>query len=120
MSDMKLPLSRRHLDIAIERLASRFGEAQRIRRAVANTIVAQLMTDCVIKGGSSLKFRYGDIATRVTKDMDVAQGADLDTASCQGSERLLRMKCCDYVHSGELGKQLIARIALAYFSAANR
>jgi len=26
----------------------------------------------------------------------------------------------DYVHSGELGKQLIARIALAYFSAANR
>ena len=25
----------------------------------------------------------------------------------------------DYVHSGELGKQLIARIALAYFSAAN-
>ena len=32
MSEMKLPLSRRHLDIAIERLASRFGEAQRIRR----------------------------------------------------------------------------------------
>ena len=27
MSDMKLPLSRRHLDIAIERLASRFAEA---------------------------------------------------------------------------------------------
>jgi len=26
----------------------------------------------------------------------------------------------DYVHSGELGKQLIARLALAYFSAANR
>ena len=78
MSDVKLPLSRRHLDIAIERLAPRFGEAQRIRRAVANTIVAQLMPDCVIKGGSSLKFRYGDIATRVTKDMDAAQGADLD------------------------------------------
>ena len=78
MSEMRLPLSRRHLDIAIERLAPRFGEAQRIRRAVANTIVAQLMPDCVIKGGSSLKFRYGDIATRVTKDMDAAQGADLD------------------------------------------
>jgi hypothetical protein len=29
------------------------------------------------------------------------------------------MKCCDYVHSGELGKQLIARIALAYFTAAS-
>lgn len=57
MSDVKLPLSRRHLDIAIERLVSRFGEAQRIRRAVANTILAQLMPDCVIKGGSSLKFR---------------------------------------------------------------
>ena len=74
MNDKRLPLSRRHLDIAIERLSGRFGEAQRIRRAVANTIVAQLMPDCVIKGGSSLKFRYGDIATRVTKDLDVAQG----------------------------------------------
>lgn len=28
MSDVKLPLSRRHLDIAIERLAPRFGDAQ--------------------------------------------------------------------------------------------
>ena len=27
MSDVKLPLSRRHLDIAIERLAPRFGPA---------------------------------------------------------------------------------------------
>ena len=78
MDEMKLPLSRRHLDIAIERLAPRFGEAQRIRRAVANTILAQLMPDCVIKGGTSLKFRYGDIATRVTKDLDAAQGADID------------------------------------------
>lgn len=78
MGEMELPPSRRHLDIAIERLAPRFGEAQRIRRAVANTILAQLMPDCVIKGGSSLKFRYGDIATRVTKDLDAAQGDDID------------------------------------------
>ena len=88
MSNVKLPISRRHLDIAIERLASRFGEAQRIRRAVANTIVAQLMPDCVIKGGSSLKFRYGDIATRVTKDMDAAQGADLDVFIAKLDEAL--------------------------------
>ena len=60
MSDATLPLSRRYLDIAIERLVSCFGEAQRIRRAVANTIVVQMMPDRVIKGGSSLKFRYGD------------------------------------------------------------
>ncbi len=78
MIEIKKPLSRRHLDIAIEQLAPRFGEAQRIRRAVANTIVAQLMPRCVIKGGSSLKFRYGDIATRVTKDLDVAQGEDIE------------------------------------------
>ena len=75
---MKPPISRRYLDIAIECLAERFGEAQRIRRAVANTIVAQLMPSGVIKGGSSLKFRYGDVATRVTKDMDAAQGEDLE------------------------------------------
>ena len=76
---MKPPISRRYLDIAIERLAGRFGEAQRIRRSVANTIVAQLMPSGVIKGGSSLKFRYGDVATRVTKDMDAAQGENLET-----------------------------------------
>ena len=35
---MKPPISRRYLDIAIERLAERFGEAQRIRRAVANRL----------------------------------------------------------------------------------
>ena len=78
MSGSVQPISRRYLDIAIERLAERFGEAQRIRRAVANTIVAQLMPSGVIKGGSSLKFRYGDIATRGTKDMDAAQGEDLE------------------------------------------
>jgi hypothetical protein len=78
MNDREMPLSRRLLDIAIEKMADRFGEAQRVRRALANTIVAQLMSDCVIKGGSSLKFRYGDLATRVTKDMDVAQAKDLD------------------------------------------
>lgn len=88
MGEMKLPLSRRHLDIAIERLAPRFGEAQRIRRAVANTILAQLMPDCVIKGGSSLKFRYGDIATRVTKDLDAAQGDDIDTFIARLDEAL--------------------------------
>lgn len=88
MSEARYPLSRRRLDIAIERLTSRFGEAQRIRRAVANTIIAQLMPDCVVKGGSSLKFRYGDIATRVTKDMDVAQGADLDTFIARLDEAL--------------------------------
>lgn len=78
MDDPKTPLTRRLLDIAIERMSDRFGEAQRAKRAVANTVVAQLMSGCVIKGGSSLKFRYGDLATRVTKDLDVAQTEDLD------------------------------------------
>lgn len=36
MSKTGLPLSRRLLDMAIERLSSRFGEAQGIRRAVAS------------------------------------------------------------------------------------
>ena len=85
---MNTPISRRYLDIAIERLAGRFGETQRIRRAVANTIVAQLMPSGVIKGGSSLKFRYGDVATRVTKDMDVAQGEDLETFIIELDEAL--------------------------------
>ena len=50
----------------------------RLSRAIANVIVAQMLPDGVVKGGSSLMFRYGGEATRYTRDMDTARMMDLE------------------------------------------
>lgn len=74
----KAPVSRRFLDLAIEKLGDKYDGANRIRRVVANTIIGQLLPGGVVKGGSALKLRFGDFATRFTRDMDAAQAADLE------------------------------------------
>lgn len=43
---------------------------------MANAIVAQMIGQGVVKGGSGLKFRYGDRATRVTLDLSVLPTVD--------------------------------------------
>ena len=58
------PNTRRNLDIAIMRLASSEAGAVRLRTTMANTIVAQMMPEGAVKGGSSLKMRFGEAATR--------------------------------------------------------
>ncbi|MDR1014352.1 MAG: nucleotidyl transferase AbiEii/AbiGii toxin family protein [Coriobacteriales bacterium] len=75
---IKQPNSRRNLDIAIQRLFSTTNDPVRVRRTIANTIVGQLLPKGVIKGGSSLKLRYGDKATRLTKDLDAARAEELE------------------------------------------
>ncbi len=72
---MKKPNSKAHLDAAIQRLAGtktrevRFSE---IRAIVADTVVSQMLSGCAIKGGGSLKLRYGERQTRFTMDLDAA------------------------------------------------
>jgi len=46
---------------------------------MANTIIGQLLPDGAVKGGSSLKLRYGDKCTRFTTDLDAARAGELDT-----------------------------------------
>ncbi len=75
---MSVPNSRRNLDIAIERLAQGSGDAVRIRRTLANAIVSQLIPDGAVKGGSSLKLRFGDAATRFSRDLDAARSMDIE------------------------------------------
>ena len=67
------PKSRRLLDIAIERLAGEAIDPLRLRRTLANVVVGQMLPDGVLKGGSALKLRYGDAATRFTRDLDAAR-----------------------------------------------
>ena len=74
---IKQPNSRRNLDIAIDRLAENENDARRIRLIMANTIVGQLLPNGVVKGGSALKLRYGNDATRFTRDLDTARSVDL-------------------------------------------
>ncbi len=86
---MQTPNSVRHLDNAIRRIAGQ-DKYMSARTLIANAIVAHLLPDGVVKGGSSLKLRYGDAATRFTTDLDTARRVEVEqfvqdlTASLEG------------------------------------
>ena len=85
---MRLPNSKRNLDMAIRRLGSDDGDYVRRRTLLANVIVAQMMPDGVVKGGSSLKIRFGDERTRATTDLDAARAVRLERFVAEFGERL--------------------------------
>ena len=60
----KMPNNVRNLDVAIKRYAGSEEKYVDIRNLVSNVVVGQLMPEGVIKGGSSLKFRFGSDNTR--------------------------------------------------------
>ena len=72
---MKRPLTCVNLNKAIVRLAGA-GDPVRLSRALANVVVGQMLPDGVVKGGSSLLFRYGTGSTRYTRDVDTARATD--------------------------------------------
>ncbi len=74
---MKRPNSMRHLDDAIRRLSGNAPQAYvAARTLMANALVASMLPDGVIKGGSALKMRFGEEATRFTTDLDTATVTD--------------------------------------------
>ena len=85
---MNRPNTCANLIKALNRLAAPDRDALRLGRALANVIVAQMMPDGVVKGGSSLMFRYGGDATRYTRDMDLARVMSLDDYLDQFEARL--------------------------------
>ena len=74
----KRPNSRRNLDIAIERVAGRGLAFVQARTLMADAVVAQMLPDGAVKGGSALKFRFGDAGTRFSEDLDTARASDVD------------------------------------------
>ncbi len=74
----KAPNSKTNLDKAILRFARDVRKANELRTLMANAIVAQMIGEGVVKGGSGLRFRYGDTNTRATMDLDTAWRKDLD------------------------------------------
>jgi len=74
----RAPNSRVNLDRAIVRFAGLMRTADALRNTLANAIVAQMLPQGVVKGGTSLKFRYGSDAARATLDLDTAWRTGLD------------------------------------------
>ena len=74
---MKKPNSMRHLDDAIRRACGNSPERYiHARTIMANAIVTSMLPDGVVKGGSALKMRFGDAASRFTTDLDTATATD--------------------------------------------
>ena len=73
----KRPNSRRNLDIAIERVAGRSPAFVQARTLMADAVVAQMLPDGAVKGGSALKLRFGDAGTRFSEDLDTARASDI-------------------------------------------
>ena len=69
---MKRPNTCTNLIRAIKAVAAGSDEV-RLSRSLANVIVGQMLPDGVVKGGSSLMFRYGAAFTRYTRDVDTAR-----------------------------------------------
>lgn len=76
---MNKPNSKRNLDMAIRRMGSTDEDYMRNRTVIANAVVGQMLPNGAVKGGSSLKMRFGDKQTRATTDLDAARATDQDS-----------------------------------------
>lgn len=85
---MSKPNSKRNLDMAIRRMGEGDEGYLRNRTVIANAIIGQMLPNAVIKGGSSLKIRFGDAATRATTDLDVAKSVNSDDFAESFAQRL--------------------------------
>lgn len=65
--------------MAIRRMGSSDDDYMRNRTIIADAVIGQMLPSGVVKGGSSLKMRFGDQRTRETTDFDAARSADLDS-----------------------------------------
>lgn len=57
-------------------------------KVMANVIAAQMLPSSALRGGTSLKIRYGDHQTRGSKDLDVALATDRDEFVVQFKDNL--------------------------------
>lgn len=73
---MKPPHNVTYLEKALRALAKTDESLVRLRRTLANVIAGQFMEGAVMRGGGSLKLRYGEQATRYTLDFDAARKID--------------------------------------------
>ena len=85
---MKIPQNVNFLERAIRSLVDSNDKAYRLRVVMANVVVGQFLRDGVVRGGTSMKLRYGADTTRFTMDFDVARRTNLDEFMSEFSKRL--------------------------------
>lgn len=73
----KRPNSARNLDNAIRRTVGQEGYLA-ARTLIANALVGRMLPSGAVKGGTSLKLRFGDAVTRFTTDLDAARAEGID------------------------------------------
>ena len=73
---MRPPHNVAYLEKALRALAKTDDSIVRLRRTLANVIAGQFLEGAVMRGGESLKLRYGELATRYTLDFDAARRID--------------------------------------------
>jgi hypothetical protein len=85
------PANLQTLNRRIAGLATELGRpVRRVQRAVANTVVGQMLPLGVVKGGTAIKLRVGEAASRFTPDVDTSPraGFTLDEYVSEFQERL--------------------------------
>ena len=70
---MKPPHNVIYLERALRAMAQTDDSLIRLRRTLANVIAGQFLDGAVMRGGGSLKLRYGEQATRYTLDFDASR-----------------------------------------------
>lgn len=73
------------VDVAARR---RGATVKRLQALVGNVIVAQMLPEAAVKGGTGLKLRFGDRMTRETPDLDAAFRGDREAFLGELSENL--------------------------------
>jgi hypothetical protein len=72
------PANLRSLTMRIINLAGDTGRPERrIQRAIANTVVGQMLPPSVVKGGTAMKLRVGEAGSRFTPDLDASRSRDM-------------------------------------------
>lgn len=71
------PLNANKLRAAVAAAARRRdATVRRVQSLMANVVLAQMLPDAAVKGGTGLKLRFGDRLTRETPDLDAAFRGD--------------------------------------------
>lgn len=88
------PSSRRNLNVALERLVGKPNLVAK-HAIMANAIVAQMLPDGSIKGGSAIKMRLSDGSTRFTTDLVLPEdtNAILEGLGFRRSARFPSWRC---------------------------
>ena len=93
---MKPPHNVAFLERAIRKSVDTDENGVRLRTMMANVIVGQFLDGAVMRGGGSLKLRYGVATTRYTMDFDAARNvaeAEFVARSGEWMERLFWAPC---------------------------